>query len=87
MSTISDNEKMFEYSHTSTIFNSLVAIAGDLVHNPTLELMTNPGMTRKSPPSFKLKIATPMNNKEIFAILKTKFNESSKANKSSGRKL
>jgi hypothetical protein len=47
--------------------------------------MTNPGMTRKSPPSFKLKIDTPKNNnKEIFAILKTKFNESSKANKSSG---
>lgn len=71
MSTISDNEEKFHHSHTSTIFNSLVALAGYLVHNPTLEIMTNPGMTRKSPPSFKLKIDTPKNNKEIFAIVKT----------------
>jgi len=36
MSTISDNEEKFQHSHTSTIFNSLVALAGYQVHNPTL---------------------------------------------------
>ncbi len=65
----------------STRIPRLVALAGYLVHNATLELMTNPGMTRNSPSSIKLKIDTLKNNKEIFAILKTKFNESSKANK------